>query len=166
MLNPATAPATQLLELYHRRWEIETAYCELKSTILGGRVLRSRYPTGVEQEVWALLTAYQVLRTAMADALLDRPDIDPDRASFTTALRTARDQIIQAAGTIAATTIDLVGSIGAAIRADLMPGRRIRTRPRVIKRAISKYRAKGPDVDRRTHPATITTTILTPDPDS
>ncbi|MEW1982587.1 IS4 family transposase [Citricoccus sp. NPDC079358] len=165
LLDPAEAGAKQLIQLYHHRWEIETAYCELKSTILGGRVLRSRYPAGVEQEVWALLTAYQVLRTAMADALLDRPDIDPDRASFTTALRTARDQIIRAAGTIAATTIDLVGTIGAAIRADLMPARRVRTRPRVVKRAISKYRAKGRDIDRRTYPATLTTRILTPDPD-
>ncbi len=91
-------------------------------------MLRSRYPRGVEQEVWALLTAYQVLRTTMADALLERPDIDPDRASFTTALRTARDQIVHAAGITAATTIDLVGSIGAAaIRADLMSARRTRT---------------------------------------
>ncbi|MCO4251894.1 IS4 family transposase [Pseudarthrobacter raffinosi] len=165
LLNPAEAPAKQLMGLYHERWEIETAYCELKSTILGGRVLRSRYPTGVEQEVWALLTVYQVLRTAMADALLDTPDIDPDRASFTTALRTARDQVIQAAGIIAATTVDLVGCIGAALRADLMPDRRTRTRPRVIKRAISKYRAKGRAIDRRTYPATLTTRILTPDPD-
>ena len=101
----------------------------------------------------------------MADALLDRPDIDPDRASFTTALRTARDQIIQAAGTVAATTIDLIGSIGAAIRADLMPQRRTRTRPHVIKRAISKYRAKARNIDRRTYPATLTTRILTPGPD-
>ncbi|MCO4239187.1 transposase, partial [Pseudarthrobacter sp. MDT3-28] len=165
LLNPAEAPAKQLMGLYHERWEIETAYCELKSTILGGRVLRSRYPTGVEQEVWALLTVYQVLRTAMADALLDTPDIDPDRASFTTALRTARDQVIQAAGIIAATTVDLVGCIGAALRADLMPDRRTRTRPRVIKRAISKYRAKGRAIDHRTYPATLTTRILTPDPD-
>jgi hypothetical protein len=35
-------------------------------------------------------------------------DIDPDRASFTTALHAARDQLIQAAGAIAETAIDLV----------------------------------------------------------
>ena len=34
--------------------EIETAYLELKSTVLGGRVLRARTPDGVEQEVYAL----------------------------------------------------------------------------------------------------------------
>jgi hypothetical protein len=164
LLDPDEAPAKQLVRLYHEWWEIETAYCELKSTILGGRVLRSRYPAGVEQEVWALLTVYQVLRTAMTDAILDRPDIDPDRVSFTSALLAARDQIIHAAGIIAQTTIDLVGRIGAAVLSDLMPARRTRSRPRVIKRAISKYRAKARDIDRRTYPATLHTKILTPEP--
>lgn len=165
LLDPSVAPAKQLIELYHDRWEIETAYCELKSTILGGRVLRSRHPSGVEQEIWALLTAYQVLRTAMSDALLARPDIDPDRASFTSALLAARDQIVLAAGITANTTVDLVGQIGGAILTDLMPTRRTRTRARVVKRAISKYRAKGRDVDRRTYPATLHTRILTHTPD-
>lgn len=164
LLDPYEAPAKQLVRLYHERWEIETAYCGLKSTILGGRVLRSRYPAGVEQEVWALLTAYQVLRTAITDALPHRPDIDPDRASFTIAPRTARDQIIQSAGIITQTTVDPVGRIGTAILADLMPAKRARTRPRVIKRAISKYRAKGRDIDHRTYPATLHTRILTPAP--
>lgn len=164
LLDPGRAPAKQLVALYHQRWEIETAYCELKSTMLGGRVLRSRYPSGVEQEVWALLTAYQVMRTAMSDAILDRPEIDPGRASFTTALRAARDQVIQGAGILAQSTVDLVGKIGAAVLANLLPLRGARTRPRVVKRAISKYRAKGRDIDRRTYPATLSTRILTPDP--
>ena len=39
-------PAAELVRLYHQRWEIETAYLELKQTILGGRVLRARTPSG------------------------------------------------------------------------------------------------------------------------
>lgn len=109
----------------------------------------------------ALLSAYQALRTAMTDAVLHRPEIDPDRASFSIALRAARDQIIHAAGIIVATSIDLVGRIGAAVIGELLPTRRIRTRQRVIKRAISKCRAKGGDIDRRTYPATLRTTTLT-----
>lgn len=165
LLDPTTAPAARLVELYHDRWQIETAYCEMKSTILGGHVLRGRHPGAVTQEVWALLAAYQVLRTAMSDATLDQPTIDPSRLSFTTALLTARDQIVQAAGAIAQTTIDLTGRIGAAVLADPLPARRTRTRPRVVKRAISKYRAKERDVDHRTYPATLHTRVLTPAPD-
>ncbi|MGW1729250.1 transposase [Streptomyces sp. NPDC002306] len=52
-----TPPATELIELYHRRWQAETCYFSLKSTILDGRVLRSRTVPGLEQEIYALLTA-------------------------------------------------------------------------------------------------------------
>ena len=66
----------------------------MKSTILGGRVLRARTPAGVHQEVYALLVTYQILRTAMADATSTQPGTDPDRASFTLALHAARDQLV------------------------------------------------------------------------
>ncbi|MGI5142839.1 IS4 family transposase [Streptomyces sp. CA-106110] len=155
-----THPAAELITLYHQRWEIETAYLEIKSTTLGGRVLRARTPDGVSQELYALLVTYQALRLAMADATAARPGIDPDRASFTTALNTARDLVIQAAGVIADTVVDLVGAIGRHVLADLMPDRRIRTRPRVVKRAISKYNAKG-TIDRTSYKATISIDILT-----
>ena len=160
LLDHASHPAGEMITLYHERWEIETAYLELKSTILGGRVLRARTPDGVDQEVYALLVTYQALRTAMADAAMTVPGTDPDRASFTIALNTARDQVILAAGIIAGTVTDLAGTIGRNVLARLMPGRRLRTSPRVVKRAISKYNARG-KVDRATYKATITIAIIT-----
>jgi hypothetical protein len=154
-------PALEIIQLYHQRWEIETAYLELKSSILGGRVLRARTPAGVDQEVYALLVTYQVLRTAMADATGTRPGIDPDRASFTIALHAARDQLVQAAGVIADTVIDLAGKIGRLVLANLMPDRRLRLNARTVKRAISKYNARGPNIDRRTYQATLAIELLT-----
>jgi hypothetical protein len=154
-----------LITLYHQRWEIETSFLELKSTILGGRVLRARTPAGIDQEVYALLTAYQALRLAMTGATDHDPHTTPDRASFTIALNTARDQVIHAAGVITGTVIDLVGGIGRAVLNDLLPERRTRISPRVVKRAISKHRAKG-NIDRTNHPAAITITLgLTPSPE-
>jgi hypothetical protein len=161
LLDPHHYPALELVELYHRRWDIETAYLELKSTILGGRVLRARTPAGIAQEIYALLSTYQALRLAMADATTSQPGTDPDRASFTTALHTARDQVIQAAGVIADTTIDLVGTIGRHILANLLPTRRTRTSPRATKRATSKYTTQG-TVNRTTYKATIHINIPTP----
>ena len=99
-----------------------------------------------------------------ADATLRHPGTTPDRLSFTIALRAARDQVIQARGILTGTTVDLVGRIGAAVLAEPLPARRTRSRPRVIKRAISKYRAKERGIDRRTYPTKLTTRILTPDP--
>jgi hypothetical protein len=162
LLDPHRYPAAGVIQLYHQRWEIETAYLELKSTILGGRVLRARTPVGIEQEVYALLVTYQLLRTAMADATATRPDIDPDRASFTIAYQTARDQLIQAANVIAGTAIDLVGTIGRHVLAALLPNRRLRVCPRIVKRAISKYQARGPNIDRTSYKATVSIDILTP----
>jgi hypothetical protein len=159
LLDPDRYPARDLAVLYHERWEIESAYFELKSTILGGRVLRARTPGGVEQEVWALLVAYQVLRTAIADAAGTVPGADPDRASFTIALNAARDQVILAAGVLAGPAVDLAGTIGRRVLASLMPGTRPRVSPRVVKRAMSRYNAKG-KVDRTTLKAGIAIDIL------
>jgi hypothetical protein len=161
ILDP-DCPAAEIIALYHERWEIETAFAELKSTTLGGRVLRARTPGGVDQEIYALLVIYQALRTAITDAVLARPDLDPDRGSFSVALHAARDQLVAAAGVIVDTVIDLVGKIGRQVLAYLMPSRRLRTNPRVVKRAISKYvastkkgRHRGPS-----RKATITINIL------
>lgn len=155
-----TYPATAILRLYHQRWEIETAYLEIKSSILGGRVLRARTPAGVDQEIHALLIVYQILRTAMTDATNSEPGVDPDRASFTAALNAARDQVVHAASVIADTVIDLVGKIGRLVLNNLLPERRLRVNARTVKRAISKYNARGPNIDRRTYQATISLTIL------
>jgi hypothetical protein len=164
LLDPGAYPAAELIRLYHQRWEIETAYLELKSSILGGRVLRSRTPDGVDQEIHALLVTYQILRTAMVDATDSRPGLDPDRASFSTALNTARDQVIHAAGIVTGTVIDLVGIIGAHVLANLLPERRLRTKTRMIKRSNSKYQARGPTIDRRSYPATTSINVINPEP--
>jgi hypothetical protein len=164
ILDP-DCPAGKIVRLYHDRWEIETAFLELKQTILGGRVLRARTPTGLDQEIYALLITYQALRIAITDATISRPDVDPDRGSFTIALSTARDQLVQATGVIADTTTDLVGTIGRHVLHNLMPNRRLRTTPRVVKRAISNYAAKTAlgKIRGPSYKTTITITILAGD---
>jgi hypothetical protein len=162
LLDHQRYPAAGLIRLYHQRWHIETAYLELKSTLLGGRVLRARTPEGITQEIYALLVTYQLLRTAMADATATQPGADPSRASFTIAWQAARDQITQAAGVIAGTTIDLAGTIGRHVLAGLLPAPRLRASPRIVKRAISKYQARGPGIDRASYKATIGIDILAP----
>ena len=159
LLDPARYPAGETAVFYRERWEVESAYFELKSTILGGRVLRARTPGGIDQEVYALLVTYQVLRTAIADAASTVPGTDPDRASFTVALNAARDQVVLAAGVLAGPATDLAGTIGRLVLASPMPGRRLRISPRVVKRAMSRYNAKG-KVDRATRKATIAIAIL------
>jgi hypothetical protein len=161
LLDDRQHPAAALVTLYHQRWEIETAYLELKSSLLGGRVLRARTPAGIAQEVYALLTCYQILRIAITDAIEAEGGIDPDRGSFTVALNAARDLLIQAAGVIAGTIIDLIGDIGRRVLASLLPERRLRVSPRIVKRALSRYPARGPQITRRSYKATLSINILT-----
>ncbi len=164
LLDHRRYPASDLVTLYHQRWEIETAYFEIKKTMLGRRVLRARTLPGITQEIYALLTVYQALRIAIADTTLTAPSTDPDRASFTIALHTAREQVLQAAGIIAGETIDLAGAIGRHILDNLLPARRLRVSPRAVKRPLSRYAYKSLRVDRRTYKATISIDILTNPP--
>jgi REP element-mobilizing transposase RayT len=73
-----------------------------------------------------------------------------------------RDQPILAAGVIAATTIDLVGTIGRSVLANLLPDARLWVSPRIVKRALSKYNALGPNITRISYKATVSIDILTP----
>ena len=69
--------------LYHRRWQVETTYFSIKATMLDGRVLRSRRPDDIDQEVYALLTVYQAIIRIAVDAVDTCPEARPDRISFT-----------------------------------------------------------------------------------
>ena len=165
LLDPCRYPAFDLVKLYHERWEIESAYFTIKKTMPGRRVLRARTMSGIAQEIYALLVIYQVIRIAISDATATIPGAGPDRASLSVALQVARDQVIQATGVIAGTVIDLVGTIGRAVLTHPMPPRRLRARPRAVKRPLSRYAYKNLRIDRRTYKATISIDILTAPPD-
>ena len=147
-------PAAAVVRLYHERWEIESAYFALRHTLLNGHVLRSGDRPGLEQETWALLTLYQLLRMAMVTAVETRPGTDPDRASFTTAMEAAKDQLTAAAGICPDGPADLPGAIGRAVLATLLPARRPRFSARKVKCATSRYLNR--DDGRPAHPAAIT----------
>jgi hypothetical protein len=93
ILDPQRAPAAELAALYHERWEIEIALAELKTQLRGARVvLRSKTPALVRQEVWGLLLAHFAVRGLMHEAAL-QADEDPDRLSFSHAVRVIRRKI-------------------------------------------------------------------------
>jgi hypothetical protein len=159
LLDPRRHPADRLVGLYHERWEHEIAYLALRHTLAEGRVLRSTDPAGLEQEMWALLALYQALRRAMVTAVESRPGIDPDRASFTTALETAKDLLVTTA--ITGDPADLVGHIGRAVLTDLLPSRRPRTSVRKVKSPLSRYNKKDPHRPDRSTPITSLSTTIT-----
>jgi hypothetical protein len=147
-------PALALVRLYHERWEIETAYLALRHTLLDAHALRSGDQPGLEQEVWALLTLYQLLRRAMTDAVETRPGTNPDRASFTTALEAARDQLTAAAGIGPDAPACPAAVIGRAVLSTLLPARRPRYSARIVKCSTSRYHER--DHSRPQAPTAIT----------
>ncbi|QRM32942.1 IS4 family transposase [Microvirga sp. VF16] len=90
LLDPGAAPAPELAALYHKRWESESTFAELKVTLPGERLmLRSRRADLVEQELYGLLLVHFALRRLMHEAS-QRAGCDPDQLSFVHAVRIVR----------------------------------------------------------------------------
>jgi len=151
-------PARELALAYHQRWEHEGGNQQLKTYLRGpGKVLRSRSPALVEQEIWGyLLTHYAI--SALTCAAATAAGIDPDRVKFTRTMRIIR----RAVGPVLPP--DHAAVLRAQIAADitrtknLNPRRRHRSYPRVVKRGRhNSYRIKKPTDYGTRHdgPATI-----------
>lgn len=97
ILDPVEASAEELAALYHERWEIENALDELKTHLRGSHiVLRSKTPDLVRQEFYGFMMAHYAVRGLMHEAAL-KAMVDPDRLSFTHAVRVIRRKMTRAA---------------------------------------------------------------------
>jgi hypothetical protein len=93
ILDPAEATGQQLAACYQERWEAETAFAQLKTHLRGpGRILRSRTPDLVRQEIWAYLLTHWALATLICTAAT-AADVDPDRIKFLATLRIVRRSV-------------------------------------------------------------------------
>src|SRR5664280_2961529 len=93
LVTPTQAPAIELAALYGQRWEEENAFDELKTHQRGaGRVLRSKSPEMVTQEIYAHLLVHYAIR-ALINAAAEPEELDPDRVSFMRSIRVIRRQV-------------------------------------------------------------------------
>jgi hypothetical protein len=98
ILDPGEATAVELAAAYHERWEYELGLDEMKTHQRGpARILRSKSPDMVRQEIYALLATHYAIRKLMTEAA-DEADYDPDRMSFIHALRLVRRHVTDQAG--------------------------------------------------------------------
>ena len=98
LLDPTEVTAAELAAAYAQRWEIESAFDELKTHQRGARtVLRSKSPELVKQEIWGHLCCHYAIRTLMF-AAAHQAAVDPDRVSFVAALRISRRSLSPARG--------------------------------------------------------------------
>lgn len=97
LTDPGQSPAAELAALYSQRWEHESAFDEIETHQMHpGRVLRSRTPELVRQEIWALLMTHYAVRAFIVEAADDSGE-DPDRYSFIRTIRVIRRQVIDQA---------------------------------------------------------------------
>jgi hypothetical protein len=144
LLDPLAAPALELARAYHERWEIELVIDETDThQRLAGRPLRSLRPVGVIQELYALLIAHYAIRFLMHEAAL-QAGVDPDRLSFTHALEVVRDAVPEFQMTAPDQVDQLYTRLLTDLASQLLPERRPRTNPRVVKRKMSKFLLKRP----------------------
>jgi hypothetical protein len=144
LLDPAQAPAKALILLYHERWEIEVCIDETRThQRLAERPLRSRTPLGVLQELYGLVLAHDAIRLLMATSAA-QAGLDPDRLSFTHALHVLEDALVLLPLVPSSARPCFWQQVLAELRqsSTLLPPRRLRFNPRVLKRGQRKFRRK------------------------
>jgi len=145
LLNPRTCPALELILCYHERWEIETAIDEIDThQRLCDYTLRSHTPSGVVQELYGMLLGYYAVRALMLQAA-QQVDLDSDRLSFTHALILVTDATHEFQQTCPLQHEDLTQRLLSDLREPLLPLRRLRSNPRVCKKAGSKVPRTRPE---------------------
>jgi len=83
MVDPMRFPSEEMVELYCYRWEIELGFREMKQTLLDSKyTLRSKRPDMIEQELWGILLAYNLIRQAMTAAAARLDSVLPSQLSF------------------------------------------------------------------------------------
>jgi len=143
LLGAARHPARRLVVLYHERWEEELAIDEVKTHQRERPVLRSETPAGVVQEIQGLLLAHYVVRVLMHEAARRR-DLPPRRLSFTGALKVLRCRLPECPKSRAGLRRWYEGLL-AEVAEEVLPQRRNRVNPRVVKRKMSNWRKKRPE---------------------
>jgi hypothetical protein len=85
LLDPALWPAGKIAELHGLRWQVETHFAQLKTTMKMSQI-KCKTAAGVKKELLMHLITYNLVRRVMLDAA-GRQEVAPRRISFIDALR-------------------------------------------------------------------------------
>jgi len=144
LVDPVKYSAAEIVALYHERWEIELAFDEKKTHLLERQeTLRSKTEQGVQQEIWGLAIAYNLIRLMMA-RVAAQAGVPPLRISFWNSLLTIRNFMLMAWHDAPGTLPRLLASLLRQMRLLILPPRRLRSSPRQVKIKMSNYPKKPP----------------------
>jgi len=143
LLDAKRFPAAEIIALYHERWELELGYDELKTEILEREeTIRSRSIDGVDQELWGLLLAYNLVRLEM-ERVADEAKVLPTRISFIAAFHYIRHALMVAGFLKPGALPKHVRRLREDLLGLILPERRSeRLFPRAVKIKMSNYPRK------------------------
>jgi hypothetical protein len=132
-------PTGSLRHVYQERWSTENGYGELKQFQLStSTLLRSQKVTGVYQEVWGLLTAYNLIRLEISQ-IAREAKVVPLRISFVMAMRLIQDELIWCSlgkpGTIPAKLRKMRENV----KQFILPEKRKRPKERTVRISKTQY---------------------------
>ena len=142
LLDPQLDSCKTLICLYHERWEEELTFDEIKTHQRERPVLRSQIPAGVIQEIYGLLLGHYVIRVLIQEAA-ESLQIDPERISFTATLKILRCRLPQIPKNQNPHELECwYRNLVREVSEEVLPPRRNRINPRVIKVKMSKWPKK------------------------
>ena len=158
-LDEKQFPASELIPLYHERWEEELTFDEQETHQDPRRPtkparLRSQTPAGVIQEMDALSLAHFVIRALMFEASASI-GLDPDRLSFTGCFQILKCRLSECDTRTPQTLQAWFEGLLWELQQEKIEPCRNRVNPRVIKQKMSKWKKETPQ-HRGTPPLTKT----------
>ncbi|WP_428845214.1 IS4 family transposase [Escherichia coli] len=140
MTDAMRFPGGEMADLYSHRWEIELGYREIKQTMQLSRLtLRSKKPELVEQELWGVLLAYNLVRYQMIKMAEHLKGYWPNQLSFSESCGMVMRMLMTLQGASPGRIPELMRDLASMGQLVKLPTRRERAFPRVVKERPWKY---------------------------
>ena len=140
MTDAMRYPGVEMVDLYSYRWEIELGYREIKQTMQQSRLtLRSKKPELVEQELWGVLLAYNLVRYQMIKMAGALKGYWPNQLSFSESSGLVMRMLMTLQGASPGRIPELMSDLESMGKMVKLPVRRERTFPREVKERPWKY---------------------------
>jgi IS4 transposase len=145
MTDPQKFPVADIADLYSHRWEIELGFREMKQYMLHNELtLLSKKPDMIKQELWGMLLAYNLLRFQMAHMAYSLKSVMPYQLSFSRASAHIIKELTMMPNVSPGNIPKIIGQLLDMAEAFVLPERRERSFPRVVKKRPQRYAEKKP----------------------